>query len=122
MRVAILTETFVPQVNGVVTILKELLAYAERKGHEILLLAPETAPASYPGAQMERLSGFGFPLYPELSITLPQRAISRAIAAFQPALIHAIGTFLLGPAGVRAGRNLGLPVVSSYQSHFAVYA
>src|SRR5688572_22776140 len=106
MRVAILTETFVPQVNGVVTILKELLQYAGRVGHEVMLLAPESAPETYPDAQIVRLAGLPLPLYPELAITPPQAAIADAIEVFQPQVIHAIGTLLLGPAGVSAGRRL----------------
>jgi phosphatidylinositol alpha 1,6-mannosyltransferase len=121
MRVALVTETFTPQINGVVTILKELLRYAERAGHELMLLAPASAPAEQPGAHMVRLSGLPLPLYRELAITPPQPAIKAAIQEFQPAVIHAIGTLLLGPAAVRAGRRLNLPVVASYQSHFALY-
>lgn len=120
MKVALLTETFIPEVNGVVTILRALLSHAAA-GHEVLVLAPRSAPDTYEQATIVRLSGVPLPVYQGCHITPPQPAITRALRAFQPDVIHAIGTFLLGPAAIAAGRRLDRPVVASYQSHFALF-
>ena len=121
MKIALFTETFVPEVNGVVTILRELLTQAASAGHELLVLGPQGAPASYANAAIVRLKGLPLPVYQGCRITPPQPAIMRALRTFQPDVIHAIGTLLLGPAAIAAGRRLDRPVIASYQSHFAIF-
>jgi phosphatidylinositol alpha 1,6-mannosyltransferase len=121
MKIALFTETFVPEVNGVVTILRELLNLAKSAGHEVLVLGPQGAPASYANATIVRLKGLPLTAYQGCRITPPQPAIMRALREFQPDVIHAIGTLLLGPAAIAAGRRLDRPVITSYQSHFAIF-
>ena len=94
MKIALFTETFFPEVNGVVTILRELVAAAAAAGHDVLLLAPESAPRSYANATIVHLKGLPLPSYQGCRITPPQPAIMPAIRAFQPDVIHAMGTIL----------------------------
>ncbi len=121
MRIAIVTETFEPQINGVVTILQQLLAYAHQRSHELLIVGPHSSTPQHPHASVAQLRGLRFPLYDGLSITPPQSALFKHLQAFQPDVIHTFGTLLLGHASARAGQRLGVPVISSYHSHFAAY-
>jgi len=109
MRIALIAETFQPDVNGVVTTLCQLLEYLQGHGHEALLFAPYDAPTSFAGAEIVPLRGVPLPLYPELKLTLPQSGIMARLRQFQPDLLHLVGTLVLGPAGVAAGQRLGLP-------------
>src|SRR5690242_19156779 len=65
MRVALITETFLPDVNGVTTTLCRLLEHFQRTGDEALLFAPVGAPASYAGAEIVPLHGIPLPMYPD---------------------------------------------------------
>src|SRR3712207_3950809 len=98
MRIAIITETFQPQINGVVTILQEILSYARQQRHEIILFAPYTTSATHVETFIVRLSGIRLPFYPEIYATPPQHIIYDSIRSFRPDLIHAIGVTSLGIA------------------------
>lgn len=122
MRIALITETFLPDVNGVTTTLCRLLEHLQATGHAALLFAPHDAPASYAGAEIVRLQGVPFPLYPELKLTPPQIGITAHLQHFKPDLVHLAGLALLGPMGRYAARRLGLPLVAAYHTDFPAYS
>jgi glycosyltransferase involved in cell wall biosynthesis len=121
MRVALITETFLPNVNGVVTTLCRLLEHLRDHGHEALLVAPEGSVASYAGAEVIPLRGVPFPAYPELRITPPQLGLTAQLRHFRPDLVHLAGTMALGVAGRHAARQLGVPLVGAYHTDFPAY-
>ena len=116
MRIALITETFLPNVNGIVTTLCRLLEYAQSKGHEMLLFAPQESPAQYAGAQIIPLRGIPFPLYPDIRFTPPQPGIVPALRQFRPDLIHLAGLMVLGPAARFAARQLRIPAIATYHT------
>lgn len=121
MRVALITETFLPNVNGVVTTLCRLLEHLRDHGHEALLVAPETNLESYAGAQIIPLRGVPLPAYPELRLTPPQPGLTAQLRRFQPDIVHLAGTMALGVTGRHAARQLGLPLVGAYHTDFPAY-
>lgn len=121
MRVVLITETFLPNVNGVVTTLCRLLEHLERAGHAALLFAPDNAPSTYAGARVIPLAGQPLAFYPELQLTLPQLGFTREIQRFQPDLIHLAGPALLGATGRYLGARFRIPLVSAYHTDFPAY-
>src|SRR5688572_7209405 len=121
MRVALITETFLPNVNGVVTTLCRLLEHLRDHGHEALLLAPEGAPAHYAGATIVPMRGVPMPSYPELRITPPQPGLTAHLRRFRPDVVHLAGTMALGVAGRHAARQIGVPLVGAYHTDFPAY-
>ena len=122
MRIALITETFLPNVNGVVTTLCRLLEHLRSRGHEALLLAPEGAPPAYAGAEIVPMRGMPLPAYPELRITPPQPGMTARLRRFRPDLVHLAGTMALGVAGRHAARRLGAPLVGAYHTDFPAYS
>jgi phosphatidylinositol alpha 1,6-mannosyltransferase len=122
MRIALITETFLPDVNGVTTTLCRLLEHLQSHGHEALLFAPHDAPASYAGAQIVPLHGVPFPLYPDLKLTPPQLGVSAHLRRFQPDLLHLSGLVALGATGRYVARRLSLPLVGAYHTDFPAYS
>lgn len=121
MRVALIAETFLPNVNGVTTTLCRLLEHLRDHGHEAMLLAPEGAPEQYAGAQIVPMRGVPLPAYPELRLTPPQPGITATLRRFRPDLVHLAGTVALGVAGRHAARQLGAPLVGAYHTNFPAY-
>jgi len=121
LRIAIITETFLPNVNGVVTTLCRLLEHLQREGHEALLFAPEGSPTSYAGAQVVPLAGRPLPMYPELRLTLPQFGFTERLQQFQPDLIHLAGLTMLGATGRFLGSRFRVPLVGTYHTDFPAY-
>jgi phosphatidylinositol alpha 1,6-mannosyltransferase len=121
VRIALVCETFLPDVNGVAATVARLLTHLQQHGHQVLLIAPHGAPAEYAGARIVTLPGLTFPLYPELRLTLPNAELRRALRRFRPDLIHLVGPVVLGAAVPEIGRRMNVPVISSYHTDFAAY-
>jgi len=122
MRVAIFTETFLPKLDGIVSILCLALRRLRERGHQALLIGPPDMPPEYAGARCLATGGPRFPLYPEVRINLPTRRIGRALRAFAPDLVHVVNPVFLGPTGIAYARRLGLPLVASYHTDVPGYA
>src|SRR5690349_165134 len=114
MRIAIFTETFLPKLDGIVSILCLALQRLQEHGHQALLIGPPDVPPSYAGARCVGTGGPRFPLYPELRINLPTPRIGRALRAFKPDIVHVVNPVFLGPTGIAYARPLGLPLLASY--------
>lgn len=113
MRIAIFTETFLPKIDGVVSVLCLALQHLRDKGHEVLLFGPPDMPEQYAGHRLVRTGGPRFWLYPELRINLPSANIVRELRAFQPDVVHVVNPAFLGPTGIALARLFDLPLVAS---------
>lgn len=121
MRVAIVTENFLPKLDGVTRTLAMLLEHLQRQGHTTLLLGPEGAPRRYAGARIIGARGVPLPLYPELRLLFPAPALERRLALFRPDIVHVVDPMILGAAGIVWGQRLGVPVLASYHTNLAAY-
>jgi glycosyltransferase involved in cell wall biosynthesis len=122
VRIALITETFLPEVNGVVTTICRLLEHLQRRGHQTVLFAQPSAPSSYAGAEVVRLHGFPLPLYNHVSLVPPQMGFVPRLRRFKPDVIHLAGTCVLGPTGRFAAARLGVPLVATYHTDWPSYA
>ncbi len=116
LRVALITETFLPKVDGVVTRLVATLHALERLGHEVLVLAPPGAPGSSAGARVVAASGLPFPWYPEHTIALPSARLGREIDRFRPDVVHVVNPVLFGTWGAFVARRRRLPLLASFHT------
>ncbi len=122
MRIAIVTETFLPKVDGIVNTLCHLLDHLARRGHTSLLLAPAGGPARYADTTVIGLRAMPFPLYPELRLVTSLPTALRQLRAFAPDVVHVINPIWLGIAGLWRARSLGLPTVASYHTDIPGFA
>jgi glycosyltransferase involved in cell wall biosynthesis len=122
MKIAIFTETFLPKIDGVVTILCQVLERLQARGHQALLFGPPGGPREYAGAEIVGVGGPPLPFYPELRINIPRRFVWEKVQAFQPDLVHLAGPFFLGPFGLSYARRLGVPILASFHTHVPRYA
>jgi glycosyltransferase involved in cell wall biosynthesis len=121
MRVALVTENFLPKIDGVTRTLAMLLEHLQRQRHQAMVLAPEGAPARYAGAQVYGTPGLPLPMYPELRILLAPPRFKHLLEGFRPDVIHAADPMALGAAAIFWAQRLGIPVVSSYHTNLAAY-
>ncbi|MGA9746292.1 MAG: glycosyltransferase family 1 protein, partial [Nocardioides sp.] len=122
MKVAIVTESFLPTVNGVTNTVRHCVDRLLARGHEVLVVAPAPGLSSYREARVVRVRSLGVPGYRSFPIGLPDRAVHRALADFAPDVVHLASPFSLGAVGLRAARRLGLPTVAVYQTDVAGFA
>lgn len=120
MRVAIVTESFLPTVNGVTTSVRKVLDYLRAEGHEAMVIAPAAgAPHQYAGFPVHEVPAFAYRQFP---VGLPNPQVQRLLAGFAPDVLHAASPFMLGAQAIAAAGRLGIPSVAIFQTDVAGYA
>ena len=127
VRIAYVTESFPPDVNGVAQTALRVAEHLASRGHEPLVVAPEPGegqprPDDSLGYPVVRVPSMPIPRYPELRVGLPGPRLQSALAAHQADIVHLAGPFVLGASGCAAARRLGLPMVAVYATDMAAYA
>ena len=122
LRVALFTDTHLPQLNGVTRTLDRLERAIRARGGDVRTWTPRD-PRAEPGDDVHELRAVPFWAYPELRIALPDgRRVAREVERWRPNVVHAATPFGAGLAGRRVARRLGLPLVTSYHTSFSAYA
>ena len=122
MRVAIVTETFLPKMDGIVRMLTEFLGHLRGHGHDALVIAPGVGPTEYAGFPVRRLRGVRWHVYPGLTLASPApRQIAAALRDWRPDIVHLAGPVLLGSQAALVARTLGLPLAAHFQTDLASY-
>ncbi|REJ09002.1 glycosyltransferase family 4 protein [Halobacillus trueperi] len=122
MKVAIFTDTYVPQVNGVARTLQRWTGYLEKKRIPYRVYAPDMRSKEEYIDHIHRFNSVPFWLYPECRLALPNLIkIKRDLEVFRPDLIHIATPFNIGLAGLHFGKKMGIPLVGSYHTHFDQY-
>ena len=127
MRIAYVTESFPPDINGVAHTALRVAEHLVNRGHEPLIIAPEPAdgqprPDRMLGYPVVRVPSFAVPVYPGLRVGLPGPRLRQAVAAHRADLMHLAGPFVLGASGGLAAKRLHLPTVAVYATDMAAYA
>jgi phosphatidylinositol alpha 1,6-mannosyltransferase len=122
VRVAIVTESFLPQVNGVTNSVLRVIEHLRGHGHEALVVAPGPGPESYLHARVVRTRAVDVPVVTSLPIGVPGPKVISALLDFAPDVVHLASPFVLGAGGLRAARRLGVPTVAVYQTDVAGFA
>lgn len=127
MRVAVVTESFLPQVNGVANSVCRVLEYLAAEGHQAMVIAPEPGSAgapvdTYAGFPIANVPGVGLPGYRDFTVGLPTRRVERLLREFSPDVVHLASPISLGAAGARAARRIGVPSIAVFQTDVAGFA
>lgn len=126
MRIALVSDTYLPQVNGVTTVMHRIAHTVRAAGHRVALVAPRYPHGSDGdggGGDELRVPSLPFPPYPSIRLSSPfNRHVARFLDRFAPDLIHVATE---GPLGVNARRYAlahGVPLVTSFHTDFPQYA
>ncbi len=114
MRVALFTETFLPKIDGIVTVVCLLLDHLEKRGIEAVVVAPKMGVDRYKAAPIIGVPGVKLPLYPELRIGPPTLSTYNELKAFQPDVAHFIHPVVIGVPGMLMAKRLDIPTVASF--------
>lgn len=119
MRVAVITESFLPTISGVTTSVCRVLEHLARHGHEAIVIAPAGAPPVYAGFPVHTVPAIAYRQFP---VGMPSPFVHRLLQDFRPDVLHAASPFLLGAQGIAAANRLDIPSVAIYQTDVAGYA
>jgi len=120
MRIAIVTESFLPTTNGVTNSVCKVLDHLRAEGHEAMVIVPAAgSPRHYAGFPVHEVPAIAYRQFP---VGLPSPHVQRLLAAFEPDVLHAASPFLLGAQAIAAAGRLGVPSVAIFQTDVAGYA
>jgi glycosyltransferase involved in cell wall biosynthesis len=150
MRIALFTETFLPQINGVVRTLEKVVRHLEDNGHEVLLLTIGEGDRIFSKTEVIRVEGIPFSLYKELNLVKPEdkwfsklieneitqipisilqslipckhSVVEAALDEFKPDLLHLATPVSLGAIGFYYKDKLKLPCLATFHTDLAAYA
>lgn len=126
MKLAIVTETFPPEINGVAMTFGVIAGELARRGHSVAVYRPRRPDLPDPeppgGYRQIPMPGVPMPGYPLLRLGLPaRRRLRRLWSADRPDLVHVATEGPLGLSAIRAARSLGIAVTSSFHTNFHAY-
>lgn len=131
LRVLIVTENFLPKVDGVTRCLARLLKHLRDEGHEAIVLGPEVNMSSYETHPVIGTAGIPLILYPGLKLNFLRPKFLRTIMEFNPDVIHVVDPIWLGPQVLFALRrgwcgpkwsDPKAPIVGSFHTNLPTYA
>lgn len=125
LKVALVSETYFPQINGVSRTLERLVEHLRAEGHHVHLFIPDYGdgcPEQRDGLDVSVFKGWRLPNYPEIHLPVVRPAtLCRHLRMIAADLVHVATEGPLGWAALHAARRLKIPVVSSYHTNFAQY-
>ncbi|KAI9485217.1 MAG: glycosyl transferase group 1 [Benjaminiella poitrasii] len=123
MRIAIVTENFLPKVDGVTRTLAKLLEHLQATDHKVILFGPESGMETYADAKLYGTAGIPFLPYPELKLNIWRPTFTKRLIEFNPHVIHLVDPVFIGAAllAVLRVHRLNIPVVSSYHTNLSTY-
>ena len=125
MRIALFSEVYWPMVSGVGVTLLRLTEALEARGHQVRVYSatyslPDGAPDR---PEVHRSPSVPFFLYPDVQWAFPRlRDVVVDLHAFRPDVVHVATEFSLGIAGVKAAKQLDLPIIASAHTDYDQYA
>jgi glycosyltransferase involved in cell wall biosynthesis len=127
LRIAVVTETWPPEVNGVALTLSKLVHQLNQRHHTIQLIRPRQDKNDHQSDSLGwseiLLRGLPIPRYPQLKLGLPsKKALIKAWGHQRPDLIHIATEGPLGWSAVQAAQILRIPVTSDFRTNFHSYS
>lgn len=127
MKIAMVTETYPPEVNGVARTVNEMVEGLRSRGHSIALARPRQSAADrafIDGNLVEWLGrGIAVPRYPQLKFGLPaKRALLAEWARWRPDIVHIATEGPMGWSALAAARELGVPAATDFHTNFHTYS
>lgn len=127
LRIAMVTETYPPEINGVAMTMGRIVAGLQERGHTVQLIRPRQSAADQP-ARQERFEevlqrGVPIPRYDALKLGLPaKQTLTRLWAKQRPDIVHVVTEGPLGWSALSAAHKLRLPVATDFHTNFHSYS
>ncbi len=127
LRIALVTETYPPDINGVAHTVSKIVEGLRARGHELMLVRPrhhsDTEAATDSRYQEVLVRGAPIPMYKQLRMGLPaQGALQKLWLKQRPDLVHIATEGPLGWSASRAARKLKIPTSSDFRTNFHAYS
>lgn len=122
MNIGIFTETYKPNINGVVTSIEIKKRELEKLGHKVYILAPYDPSFEERESDVIRLKSFVLVFQPEYRLAYPPMPkVMKQLKKLKLDIIHAETPFSLGIIAAYMAKNEHIPLIHTYHTLFAEY-
>lgn len=122
MRLAYISDTYLPETNGLTTAIVRHTRLLAERGHDVLLICPRYGPDDPPAAEgvsIRRYRALSASSNANTRVAFPALLdLTRSLGAFRPDIVHVHTPLTLGLSGIAAARHLRLPLVQTYHNWF----
>lgn len=119
MKILMMTNTYTPMIGGIEESIRSFTLEYERLGHEVVIVAPETAGAPLDEAGVIRLRAIQNFNHSDFSIALPMsNLLPKLMKTFMPDIIHSHHPFWMGDIALRLSSQFRIPLVFTYHTMF----
>jgi len=127
LKIAFVTETYPPEVNGVASTVARFIGGLVELGHDITLVRPRQGLKDIPKneSRFREVLTLGIPIpgYSSLKIGIPQKnRLLKKWSLDRPNLVHIVTEGPLGRSALEAAKKLGIPVCSDFRTNFDAYS
>ena len=127
LRIAVVTETYPPDINGVAHTLSKIVEALTLKGHTVCLVRPRHALHDFPKNQDNfseyLVQGFPIPFYKQLRMGLPaQKVLTRLWNQYKPDVVHIATEGPLGWSALKTAQKLDIPISTDFRTNFHTYS
>lgn len=120
MKIGIFTDTYEPQINGVVTSIQTSIEYLE-KNHSVYVFCPNVKPKIASTDTVWRFPSVVYPFQKEYRLVLPFNKKLKKIKDLNLDILHIHTPFTMGNIGIKIGQKLNIPIVHTYHTFFEKY-
>lgn len=127
LNIALVTETYLPEVNGVAITIGRMVQGLRKRQHRIHMIRPrqfkQDVAANEDGYTETLVTGMPIPGYPELKSGLPAKGLLMRLWKLQrPDIVHIATEGPLGWSALSAARKLNIPVSTDFHTNFHSYS
>lgn len=119
LRVAVVTESFLPSLNGVTNSVVRVLESLKASGHQAIVLAPTSNSDEFLGFKVIQISRF---YIKQFAVALPHLRLEKILRDFNPDVVHVAAPFAFGRQAISVAHRMGVPAIAIYQTDIAGYA
>ncbi len=122
MKIAVFTDTFLPEINGVTKTLGKMKDHMDKGNIEYKFFVPGKEDTKTMYDNIISFTSFNFFLYPECKIAIPKyKDVKKTLDDFKPDIIHIVTPFSIGLTGMKYAKDYNIPLVASYHTDFPKY-
>ena len=118
VRVVVVTESFLPTLNGVTTSVCRTVECLAAAGHRVSVVCPRPAPDEHAGVPVHAVPSVPVRAFPT---GIPTGAVRDVLETVRPDVVHVASPFVLGARALRETARLGIPSVAVYQTDMPSY-
>ena len=123
LRLSIVTETYLPDINGVANSLAQMLAALNADKFQLQIIRPRPKAEWTPRCEEVWCKGINIPMYPDLQLGWPAKSkVQEAWDRFQPDLAFLVTEGPLSWSALKLAKERGIPVLSAFHTNFHRYS